>query len=320
MEAPPVSSTPATLAPSRQTRRKACLNCGAALDGPFCSLCGQRDIPPYPSVRELATEAFSELSGWDGRFAATIRALVRHPGLLTREFLEGRRARYISPVRLYLVASLVYFVVAAAAPRAHASRGAMEVGGITIGITTAPGSSPTAPQRVAGAMGTALEQRQPLTSEQRQAVLRDIDRAPAVLRPIMHRAVENPAEFRRGMLDALPRMLFVLLPVFAAIIALFYRHRKYPEHLYFAIHLHTFIFLALAVAVAARFTRLPALVAIIGALALLSIPVYATIAFRRLYGGSVATVLAKEIGIGVIYAGVSVVALILTIYVVSVAG
>src|SRR5262245_42988326 len=93
-----------------------CLNCGAELSGPFCSACGQRDIPPYPSVRELAVDAFWELSGWDGRFASTVRALVRRPGQLTLEFLEGRRARYISPLRLYLMCSLVYFVVAAAAP------------------------------------------------------------------------------------------------------------------------------------------------------------------------------------------------------------
>jgi hypothetical protein len=41
----------------------ACLNCGAPLAGPFCAECGQRDVPPYPSVRELVVDAFWELSG-----------------------------------------------------------------------------------------------------------------------------------------------------------------------------------------------------------------------------------------------------------------
>lgn len=321
MAAPPVTSTHAnTLAPPTQAARKGCLNCGSVLEGPFCSMCGQRDIPPYPSVRELAIDAFWELSGWDGRFAATVRALVRHPGLLTREFLEGRRARYLSPLRLYLMASLVYFVLAAAAPNPRSSPAGVEVGGLTIGVTTAPGPTTRAPQRVATAMHTALEQRQALASAQRRAALQDIDRAPAVMRPIMRRAVEDPTGFRRGMVDALPRMLFVLLPVFAAIVALFYRRLKYPEHLYFAIHLHAFIFIALAVAVAARFTGVPALVRITGALAALSIPVYATLACRRLYGGSLVVTLAKEVGIAAIYGLVSLVALVLTIWVVSVAG
>ena len=58
-----------------EPRSAACLNCGTPLSGPFCSSCGQRDIPPYPSARELAIDAFWELSGWDGRFASTVRAL-----------------------------------------------------------------------------------------------------------------------------------------------------------------------------------------------------------------------------------------------------
>src|SRR5687767_329412 len=104
-------------------RSAVCLNCGAPLSGVFCSRCGQRDIPPYPSVRELAVDVVTEFSGWDGRLALTLRELVRRPGMLTREFLEGRRARYISPLRLYLVSSLVYFLLAAAAPNVRLESG-----------------------------------------------------------------------------------------------------------------------------------------------------------------------------------------------------
>src|SRR5687767_11829400 len=104
-------------------RSPTCLNCGAALEGRFCSACGQRDVPPYPSVRELALDAATEFSGWDGRLSSTLRALVRRPGLLTLEFLEGRRARYVSPLRLYLSTSLAYFLLAAAAPSIGLSDG-----------------------------------------------------------------------------------------------------------------------------------------------------------------------------------------------------
>src|ERR1051325_6095498 len=68
-----------------------CLNWGARLPGPFWAECGQRDIPPYPSMRDLAVDAVAEFSGWDGRLLNTVRALVLRPGLLTHEFLEGRR-------------------------------------------------------------------------------------------------------------------------------------------------------------------------------------------------------------------------------------
>jgi uncharacterized protein DUF3667 len=305
-----------------------CLNCGAPLTGAFCSQCGQRDIPPYPSVRELAIDAFWELSGWDGRFASTVRALVGRPGLLTREFLEGRRARYLSPLRLYLMASLLYFVVAAATPDIG---GGSATNGINVRMT--PGradTAPGAPQRVANAASKAMKGSradpdpgkggQPLTAEEKAQALKDIEKAPALMRPLLRRSVEDPARFKRGMLEQMPRMLFVLLPVFAAIVGLFYRRRKYPEHLYFAIHLNAFIFLALTIAQASKFTYSTKISFIVGLIAVIWIPVYATLAFRRTYGGGVAVTLAKEVAIGAIYAVVALIALLVTIYFVALYG
>ena len=57
--------------------------------------------------RSWQQAALTEFSGWDGRLSSTLRALIRRPGVLTHDFLEGRRVRYISPIRLYLTASLV---------------------------------------------------------------------------------------------------------------------------------------------------------------------------------------------------------------------
>ena len=69
------------------------------------------------ALRELVGDAFAEFSGWDGRARRTRCARSsRGPGSSRVEFLEGRRARYISPLRLYLMASVVYFLLAAAAP------------------------------------------------------------------------------------------------------------------------------------------------------------------------------------------------------------
>ncbi len=309
------------------TRTGSCLNCGERLTGPFCSQCGQRDVPPYPSVRELVVDAFWELSGWDGRFASTVRELVRRPGMLTREFLEGRRARYLSPLRLYLMASLLYFVIAASAPDVRLASGKSP---LFIGVRPTPtGGRVSAPERVATAAERAIRTRnenpdpdlgpegKPLSAEEKAAVLKDIERAPAVARPFLRRAVTDPAGFKRGLLQTMPRMLFVLLPIFAVIVAIFYRRRKYPEHLYFAIHLHAFIFLALAMVGLLKFSRLAPLVAIGGTIALIWIPTYATVAFRRTYGGSFGGTVLKEIGIGAIYLAVSFVAFLLTAYWVS---
>ena len=302
-----------------EARSSACLNCGAPLSGAFCARCGQRDIPPYPSVHELAVDAVTEFSGWDGRLATTLRELVRRPGMLTRKFLEGRRARYISPVRLYLVASLVYFVLAANAPETRLESGQTMFFGITFGDAEPKANqSASRAERVGDAASGALESGEALSAAER--ALEDIARAPAVMQPLLRRAVGDPGGFKRDIIKAMPRMLFALLPVFAGIVAIFYRGRKYPEHLYFAIHLHAFIFIALAVSELMKFTQSEALVFIAGVVAIIWIPIYATLAFRRVYGGSLVRTLMKEVAIGAIYWVTAMLGIVVTIYWVSIAG
>lgn len=298
-----VSADPTS--PSAERRSAVCLNCGTALAGPFCSACGQRDIPPYPDVRELVIDAFWELSGWDGRFLATVRKLFTAPGALTRDFLEGRRARYISPLRLYLMASLVYFVAAAAAPQRDVS-GLIDAGGVQIGLG--------APGRIAANAQAAGKGSAPASPAERDSMLASVAKAPKLLQPMLRKAVVDPGGFKRSMSEAMPRTLFALLPVFAAIVALFYWRRKYPEHLYFAVHLHAFIFLVLTLSVLARFAHSTSVSGVVGMLVTISIPIYATLAFRRTYGGGIGATIAKEIGIGFIYAVAGLVAILATVY------
>src|SRR5262245_26883211 len=128
--------------------RTNCLNCGAALTGQFCAACGQRALPPHPTVRELAGDAFAEFSGWDGKFAETIRLLFTKPGELTRQWLEGRRVHFISPLRLYLTASLLFFLVAAAAPNLRSTDGKVSLSTLNLNVT--PGAAgKSRPERVA---------------------------------------------------------------------------------------------------------------------------------------------------------------------------
>ena len=114
-----------------------CLNCSAPLHGAFCAGCGQRVVPPHPTVSELAGDAWQELTGYDGRIMATLRGLAR-PGHLTREYVEGRRAHYLPPLRVYLIVSVIYFVVAASAPEEVTARQSTisGPGGMRIGVPT----------------------------------------------------------------------------------------------------------------------------------------------------------------------------------------
>jgi len=275
-----------------------CLNCSAALAGPFCADCGQRAIPPSPTVRQLVGDALSEFSGWDGKFAETLRLLVRQPGELTKQWLDGRRVHFISPLRLYLTASLVFFIASAAAPNLlKTSLTKVTVSGVDV-TSAVPQSRP---ERVAAATQQALVSGKPLAAAQRDSILNSITKAPWIMRPMLTKAVDDPNAIKAGVTRWLPRMLFALIPLYAGILALFYRRRNYPEHLYFAIHLHAFVFLALTLSSLVMFTGLVALAVVTPILAALWIVAYAVVALRRVYGGSIARTVMKGIGIMALY-------------------
>ena len=89
-----------------------CLNCGTPLAGQYCGKCGQRATSRFISLWQLLTDAFGDLFELDSRLWRTLVPLLVRPGQLTRDYLEGRRARYMPPFRMYLVLSLIFFVVA----------------------------------------------------------------------------------------------------------------------------------------------------------------------------------------------------------------
>src|SRR5207245_1863262 len=88
-----------------------CANCGATVTDKYCGRCGQRFEHKIHSVLHFTREATEDLTHADSRLWRTLFALLFKPGYLTREFLEGRRVRYLPPLRLYLVLSVLFFLV-----------------------------------------------------------------------------------------------------------------------------------------------------------------------------------------------------------------
>ena len=272
-----------------------CLNCRAPLHGAFCSSCGQRAVGPYPTVREMIGDAWQELSGYDGRFIGTFRLLLSRPGALTVDTLEGRRVRYITPVRLYLVASIFYFLCAAAIPNLRTPPAATLPGSDELVVRFDPSGNTN------------------LTAEQRQEALERIKRAPWWAQAILRPALTDPQFFRKHFTEALPRVLFALVPVFAAIVALFYRRRRFPQHLVFAIHLHAMIFVTLAIRELSQVMRSIAILRVFEIGAAIAIVAYALVAFRRVYGESWPRVVLKSAGIAALYGVAGICALLVTV-------
>jgi hypothetical protein len=269
-----------------------CQNCATPLTGRYCSDCGQRAIPPRPTIRELAGDAWNELVGWDGKLVRTLRMLVRHPGELTRAAIEGRRARYISPVRLYLICSVAYFLAAAAVPFPDAE---LSVGAdVGVGVAT--------PDPTSAAIDKAMRQGlAALSADERAAVEAQIAGQPAVFRPLFRRAVEDYRGLQRQVGDVFSRALFVLVPVLALLLAMFYRHRHFPEHLYAALHLQTFVFVMLALQSIAAYTRSLPVIATASIVAVLAIVAHAIAAQRNIYGDSWPKTAAKAVSVAAVY-------------------
>lgn len=89
-----------------------CENCGAQLEGHWCGKCGQPAIDYRRSFRHVIADLLNEFLNWDSKFFATIVLLLVRPWKLTNDFLAGHRVRYVHPLRLYLLASILFFFAA----------------------------------------------------------------------------------------------------------------------------------------------------------------------------------------------------------------
>ena len=94
-----------------QRKEKNCLNCGTTVIGKYCHVCGQENIEPKESVWQLISHFFSDITHFDGKFFTSMKDLVLRPGFLSKEYMRGKRASYLNPIRMYLFTSFVFFLV-----------------------------------------------------------------------------------------------------------------------------------------------------------------------------------------------------------------
>lgn len=270
----------------------ACANCGAPVHLQFCPQCGQHVKDPDPTLRELTEELAAELLHWDGKLWTTLATLVRRPGELTAEYLAGKRVRFISPLKLYLSASVVYFFLSAVGPADPNLKPIVRFGDDDRARPAAAAER----QVVAPVAVSAAD-----TSGGGAAGV--VARLGVRMRGGIERAARNEAAFAARLKDRLPTVVFVVLPAFALAVGFAYRRqrRHFPQHLVFALHVHAMVFLGFALSEAARFTRSVAVMTGVKLVVSAGLVAYIVAALRRVYGGSVPRTLAKVAALGVVY-------------------
>jgi hypothetical protein len=96
---------------SKERAEKNCLNCGETVQGRYCQVCGQENIEPKESIWGLVSHFFQDITHFDGKFFSTGKLLLAKPGFLPKEYLSGRRARYLHPIRMYVFTSALFFLI-----------------------------------------------------------------------------------------------------------------------------------------------------------------------------------------------------------------
>ena len=95
----------------KERKDKNCLNCNAAINGRYCSICGQENIEPKESVSHLIKHFFEDITHFDGKFFSSLKYVVTKPGYLATEYAAGRRMSYLNPVRFYVFTSFIFFLI-----------------------------------------------------------------------------------------------------------------------------------------------------------------------------------------------------------------
>ncbi|MFD2524375.1 DUF3667 domain-containing protein [Flavihumibacter stibioxidans] len=95
----------------QERTEKDCLNCGTIVEGLYCHKCGQENVVPKETFWGLLTHFVYDITHFDGKFFSTVKYLVSKPGFLSLEFIKGRRASYLHPIRMYVFTSAFFFVI-----------------------------------------------------------------------------------------------------------------------------------------------------------------------------------------------------------------
>ncbi len=270
-----------------------CPNCDAAVHGPFCAQCGQETVIAVLRLKDFSHEYFQHFVTLESRLWRTLWTLVRYPGLLTTEFLAGRRRRYVRPLPLYISLSFALFLLMSFFPT-----DLIKIDGLK-NLKDSGTQQPMVPRELIN-QGKPIFQFSDTNADESDPVkglppLPELEAKlglPVWLKPMFSRYYDAAQRWNKdpqGQLTRflpvfqtrLPYAVFALVPLFAVSTSLlfFRRKRGYAEHFLFALHLHAFVFMTMILTMA-NASQVP-----VAPLLYFGWMAYLTIALRRWMGG-----------------------------------
>ncbi len=233
-------------ADDKDAQAAVCSNCRAPLTGQYCAQCGQSRQSIAQPAFQLFQDIIDSALSWDGRLVTTIRDLYMMPGAVARHYMDGRRAQFAPPFRLYVVVSILFFIL-------------IPLSGIAV-IGIVPSAAVTGNLQTAGE--TAIEGDE----------LTDINivlfRPPSVARPpglsaedmrqyegagatnsLQYRMLLDPAEAEARLSAAAAKAMLSMVIIFALINAILHPKRQLINHAVYSLYFHAAMMPLLAIGV-----------------------------------------------------------------------
>ena len=285
-----------------------CRNCGVMVKHRYCPNCGQLAASFHRPVFSLVAETVSDSLALDGRIARTLPRLLFKPGQLSRDYSDGKRARYVPPFRLFLLSSLIFYFVAFAFINTNGVNALSQ-------IETGDGAELDAEERQAlldylaqnenfdqDEMERAIEEArasadaeaeeapaepessEPVTDSGKNNAGDGSDEFGERLEGAVQRTIDNPRLFTTAAENWAPRLSLILVPLTILALAMMYAWRRsiyVYDHAIHALHLHSWIYLSSTLAFG-----LSALLGgwVAGLYYSLALPLYTMFSMRGAYG------------------------------------
>jgi hypothetical protein len=236
-----------------------CLNCGTDLskDDLFCSHCGQKRLEREDmSFHHLIGDSFLDYFHFDSKFFRTVLPLLYKPGWLTLEYMRGRRKSFVEPFKLFLVISVIYFLLLPFGKEPEAENTSPALSGTN---RVQPGNDKAGSEHTHFSLNGL-----PVSKSGQDSIKEEVDSTglkryvekhfakesiwtKLFVSQVIKLMISSGQSFTTVLEHTASKLIFLLIPLFAALLKLFYVRRKrlYFEHLIFSLHLHAFIFLLL---------------------------------------------------------------------------
>lgn len=213
-----------------------CQNCNHPLEmeDEFCPACGQKALPEHLSLKYFILEFLNNYFSFDSKFFNTVKPLVTKPAFLSMEFISGRRIRYINPIQLFIFSSFLFFLVnSIMILKEEPDQGL---------VTISDKGNKTRVDSLKVEKSDSLY------------IIRSDQEADTLDNSYVGEFVKRGQDF--NSLDAASRnekisksfsyAVFLLLPLFALYLGLFFKkkRRHYLENIIFSLHFHAFYFIA----------------------------------------------------------------------------